>query len=221
MRILLVDDHSLFRGGLAMMLQHRYGNDVLITECGSFGEALDAVSMTPQPDVVLCDIDMPDLGPDRHIGSVVATAGHVPVVVVTASTFPSVDASSYALGAAGFVSKSQAMDDIIAAIDNVVAGKTYFPKTTGDEASRSNALSQRGARHGLTPKESAVLMGLVQGQSNKQIAREHGVSENAIKIHVRNIFAKLNVNNRTQAAIRASQIFFGSQQDNDKSPGPV
>ena len=212
MRLLVVDDHDLFRGGLVAMLRHHYGDSAAIVEAASYGEVLDLLGHDARFDAVLCDIDMPDLGPDRHIGRVVATAGDVPVIVVTASSVPAVDASSRALGARGFLGKAHSFDDVLAAIATVAGGGSYFPGEDGcDSHNACDALSGRGARVGLTPKETLVLMALAQGHSNKQIARDQGVSENAIKIHVRNIFAKLGVNNRTQAAMRASAIFFGSQ----------
>ena len=220
MRLLVVDDHDLFRGGLVAMLRHHYGDSAAIVEAASYGEVLDLLGHDARFDAVLCDIDMPDLGPDRHIGRVVATAGDVPVIVVTASSVPAVDASSRALGARGFLGKAHSFDDVVAAIDTVTAGESYFPQRARDSRAHRDALSGRGAHVGLTPKETLVLMALAQGHSNKQIARDQGVSENAIKIHVRNIFTKLGVHNRTQAAMRASTIFFGSEGGgNAPTPG--
>ncbi len=211
MRLLVVDDHDLFRGGLIAMLRHHFGEAARVVEAASYAEVLDLLARDTGFDAVLCDIDMPDLGPDRHIGRVVAAAGAIPVVVVTSSTVPAVDASAKALGARGFLGKANSFDDVVAAIETVTSGGSYFPRAARDPVNQREAISDRGARVGLTPKETLVLMALAQGHSNKQIARDQGVSENAIKIHVRNIFAKLGVQNRTQAAMRASTIFFGSE----------
>lgn len=218
MRLLVVDDHQLFRSGLAAMLRHRLGQHAVVVEAESYGEALGILAEAAAFDAVLCDIDMPDLGPERHIGRIVAAAGASPVIVVTASTFPSVDASARALGARGYVNKTHSLDDVLTAIQTVMRGETSFPKAMGDAPAQRKAVSNRGARVGLTPKETQVLMALAQGQSNKEIARLQGVSENAIKIHVRNIFAKLGVHNRTQAAMRAAEIFFGGRDDAGRAP---
>jgi DNA-binding NarL/FixJ family response regulator len=220
MRLLIVDDHQLFRSGLAAMMRHRLGAHATIVEAASYTEALAILAEASAFDAVLCDIDMPDLGPQRHIGRIVALAGSTPVIVVTASTFPSVDASARALGARGYINKSQSLDDVLTAIDAVVRGETSFPPAIGDAPAQRKAVSNRGAKAGLTPRETQVLMALAQGQSNKEIARTQGVSDNAIKIHVRNIFSKLGVNNRTQAAMRAAEIFFGSTSGDAPTPPP-
>lgn len=200
------------------MLRHHFGAHATIAEAESYGQALGILGEATAFDAVLCDIDMPDLGPERHIGRVVAAAGVTPVVVVTASTFPSVDASARALGARGYVNKAQSLDDALAAIEAVVRGETSFPDAMGDRAAQRKAVTNRGARAGLTPKETQVLVALAQGQSNKEIARVQGVSDNAIKIHVRNIFAKLGVHNRTQAAMRAHELFFGDNENGKDAP---
>lgn len=201
------------------MLRHRLGEHATIVEADSYREALRILAEATAFDAVLCDIDMPDLGPERHIGRVVAASAS-PVIVVTASTFPAVDASARALGARGYVNKAQSLDDVLATIETVVRGDTSFPTAMGDAPAQHKAVSNRGAKAGLTPRETQVLMALAQGQSNKEIARAQGVSDNAIKIHVRNIFAKLGVHNRTQAAMRANEIFFGGHGDDSGRPPP-
>lgn len=192
------------------MLCNRVNDRLVLEEADRFEAVLARLQKAPAPDAVLCDIDMPDLGPDRHIGEVIRTAGPTPVIIVTANDEANYVATARAFGARGFVSKGDVFGTLLAAVNAVTAGGTYFPAQNEDAGAEARALSQTGDKVGLTPKETLVLMGLAKGLSNKAIAREQGVSENAIKIHVRNIFAKLGVHNRTQAAMRASQIFFGT-----------
>jgi len=204
MKLLIADDHDLFRSGLAVMLRHQLGDDLVVREADSYRSTLAALSKGHDLDAVICDLNMPDLSAWRHLGQVVDAAAPAPVVVCSATFDGTTIQSVRAMGAAGFVSKNASLETVVAALDAVRAGDSFFPEAV------EPAQAPRGGRGngpaGLTPAEQRVLAGLVQGLSNKEIARREEVSQNAVKIHLKRIFAKLGVTNRTQAALRAAQI---------------
>lgn len=205
-RIVIADDHPLFRGalreavsGLPVQLQ--------IVEAGSFAEMSDLIAQDSDIDLVLLDLAMP--GVKGFSGLMFLRAQHpgVPVVVVSAMEDPAVIRRCFEFGASGFISKTLGTEAMREAVRRVLDGGTYVPPDidlAGGGDTESARLAARLAS--LTPQQVRVLMMLSEGLLNKQIAYELSVSEATVKAHVSAILTKLGVDSRTQAVIAASKI---------------
>lgn len=210
---LIADDHALFRAGLIELLRRRFAGAVGVSEAESFSEAVDALAHGRRFDLVFCDLDMPDLGRGRNLSTVVTAAQPTPVVVISASAHESSIRAALDLGAAAYLPKRDDFAVFEECLDHVLAGRVWRPP--GEERVRmpsrpweEPADGPAGAGGGhvlatLTAREQRVLAGVVQGLSNKEIARRANVSDATVKVHMRSIFEKLDVSNRTQAALWA------------------
>jgi DNA-binding NarL/FixJ family response regulator len=205
-RIVIADDHPLFRGALRQAVSHALaGADV--GEVGSLEALTEALAQGPEADLVLLDLTMP--GVQGFSGLLFLRADHpeVPVIVVSANDDPTVIRRCIEFGALGFLPKTAEVAQMGEAIRAVLDGSVWTPpgvdlSTPADEevADMVRRLST------LTPQQVRVLMMLSEGLLNKQIAYELGVSEATVKAHVSAILTKLNVDSRTQAVIAASKI---------------
>lgn len=198
-RIVVADDHPLFRAALRSAVE-KAAPGAAIEECASLAEAKAALS---QPvDLLLLDLKLSDSEGMAGLASVRVEHPAVPVVVVSASEEAPVVRHVQGLGAAGFIPKSAALPQMVAAIGAALAGDGWWPDLPEDEAGDDLA-----ARVGsLTPSQLRILEGLKAGRLNKQIAFDLGVSEATIKAHLTSVFRKLGVQNRTQAVILAKQL---------------
>ncbi len=211
MKILIGDDHLLFREGLRRVLE-QLQDDALFVEAGTFGELLDHCRNHPDNDLVLMDLHMPGWPGFSGIGDVLALHPGVPVVIVSASEAQSDIRSAIDHGATGYIPKSSSVKVMMGAINLVMSGGIYVPPgalgATVEPPIRRRFQEplERHGGYGLTQRQSEVLDCLRQGKSNKQIAYELGLSEGTVKIHVTAIFKSLGVKNRTQAVIAASAL---------------
>ena len=205
-RIIIADDHPLFRDALRLVLQDAL-TEVIFDDAGSLKEALDILSTSDDVDLVLLDLKMPGVHGFSGLMLMRAQFPLVPVVVVSGSEKSSVINRSMSLGALGFIPKSAPVEDMQAAISAVLKGEVWLPENV-DLPSQCNAETDDLARRlsTLTPQQTRVLMMLREGLLNKQIAYELSVSEATVKAHVSAILQKLNVDSRTQAVIAASRI---------------
>lgn len=213
--VLVADDHALFRAGLIELLRRRFAASLRVSEAETFADTLSALARNDGFDLVFCDLDMPDLGRGRNLSSVVSAAGHAPVIVVSASVHESSIRSAFDLGASGYLPKRDGYSVLDECLDEVMAGRTWRPDSDARASMPRRAPDDGGAADAsptvpdvlakLTSREQRVLAGVVQGLSNKEIARQANVSDATIKVHMRSIFDKLNVSNRTQAAMWAVQ----------------
>jgi len=204
-RIIIADDHPLFRDALRLVLQDAL-TEVIFDDAGSLKEALDILSTSDDVDLVLLDLKMPGVHGFSGLMLMRAQFPLVPVVVVSGSEKSSVINRSMSLGALGFIPKSAPVEDMQAAISAVLKGEVWLPENV-DLPSQCNAETDDLARRlsTLTPQQTRVLMMLREGLLNKQIAYELSVSEATVKAHVSAILQKLNVDSRTQAVIAASR----------------
>ena len=205
MRVLLIDDHALFRSGLRELLQRRGIEVVAAVGTGEEGARLAAEA---RPDVVLLDLRMP--GPDGlAVMRDLRRAGFDrPVVMLTTSHEERDLVESLRSGAQGYLLKDMEPDELVSALDDVVAGKTVVaPDMAGvlARALQKDAPAQQGrlAFSILTRREMDILCHLAAGQSNKVIARELGISDGTVKLHVKSILRKLEVHSRVEAAVIA------------------
>ena len=204
-RVLLVDDHTLFRKGLAELLEQR-GEISVAGIAGNGDEALQLLKET-QPDVVISDLNMPPHGGLALLRQVRADGWRGPVLMLTVSDAEDDLASAMSAGAQGYLLKDMEPDDVVDAVQRVVRGETVVaPAMTlklvhllqgGGQPTKTDALQQ------LTAREREILEYLAQGLSNKAIARQLDISHDTVKLHVRHILAKLNLTSRVEAAVFA------------------
>ncbi|MEE9586728.1 MAG: response regulator transcription factor [Hyphomicrobiaceae bacterium] len=211
-RIIIVDDHPLFRDALRQALAT--GMDGLeILEAGGLEELTNLLAGAPDIDLVLLDLSMP--GVRSYSGLMYLRAQHpeLPVVVVSAAEEPSTIRRCLEFGASGYVPKSLPVDQIRSAIEHVLKGEVWSPPDVDLNATDDGEADQLVAKLStLTPQQVRVLMMLGEGLLNKQIAYELGVSEATVKAHVSAILQKLGVDSRTQAVIAVNKIESGEWQ---------
>jgi two-component system nitrate/nitrite response regulator NarL len=203
-RILLVDDHTLFRSGIRLLLQRNLDFEVV----GEASDGLEAVKRAKElkPDIVLLDLHMPGLSGLDVIGLILQDRPACHVVLLTVSE----DAEDLALalkkGAAGYLLKNIDADYLLQALRCVMqADAVISPEMTAKLVAsfrRVQAPTESNSKK-LTPREREMLAQLSLGLSNKEIARKLDVAESTVKIHLQSILKKLELNNRVQAAIYA------------------
>lgn len=205
-RIIIVDDHPLFRGALGQALNATFGQ-ARIQEVGSLEELERLLSEDGETDLILLDLAMP--GVQGLSGLLLLRAQHpqVPVIVVSATDDRATIRRCIEFGASGFVPKSEPVDQIRSAVKRVLEGGVWTPADVdlggGDDQETRNLVGRLST---LTPQQVRVLMMLGEGLLNKQIAYQLGVSEATVKAHVSAILQKLNVDSRTQAVIAINKI---------------
>ena len=201
MRLLIADDHALFRQSLRALLESR-GIEVV-------GEAVDgrqAIELAGRlkPDIVLMDLGMPELGGLEATRRLAATQPSVRVIVLTASTEDEDLFEALKAGAQGYLLKDLDADAFFKLLEGALAGQPALTPELSRKIlqafSRTTAAPERPDPDALTERELEVLNLLVEGiTSNRQLARRLSVSENTVKFHVRNILDKLHLHNRAQA----------------------
>ena len=209
-RVLIVDDHSLVRDGLRTILEVSFP-ECEVLEAGSFEESLDVLQTADDIDLVLLDLNIPDVNRLSGLKQLRADFPATPVVMVTGVTDPIVMRDALAAGAAGFVPKSLKRQAILDALRQVMSGEIYLPDietTESDDARLREDEEIRARIDSLTPQQRIVLGHLVEGRLNKQIAYELDVSMTTVKAHVSAILQKMNVFSRTQAVILANRVGF-------------
>ena len=194
-RILIVDDHPAIRMGLSAMLGSQAQLSV-VAEAGDVSGALSACEQH-QPDVVLMDLRIPGGG---GVDATLAIRQRWPSVrVLIVTTFDRDEDIHRAIqaGASGYVLKGLTTADLIAAVKTVHNGGKVLPPEV------ATLLAERMTRKNLSPRELEIVRLIVQGRSNKEIASDLGIGDESVKTHLRALFTKLGVADRTQAAIEA------------------
>jgi two-component system nitrate/nitrite response regulator NarL len=215
-RVLLVDDHTLFRKGLAELLEQRGGISIAGI-AGNGGEALQLLRQTA-PDVVITDLNMPPHGGLALLRQMRAEGWTGPVLVLTVSDAEDDLASAMSAGAQGYLLKDMEPDDVVDAVQRAVRGETVVaPAMTlklvhllqsGGQSPKADPLQP------LTAREREILEHLARGMSNKAIARVLDISHDTVKLHVRHILAKLNLSSRVEAAVFAVEQKVGQHGKN-------
>ena len=205
MRILIIDDHALFRGGLRELLQRRGIEVVAAVGAGDEGCRLAAELL---PDVVLLDLRMPGMDGLTAIHELRRAGFSAPVVMLTTSHEERDLVESLSSGAQGYLLKDMEPDELVSALHDVVGGRTVVAPDMAGVLAR--ALQKDTPPHPgrlsfstLTRREMDILCHLAAGQSNKVIARELGISDGTVKLHVKSILRKLEVHSRVEAAVIA------------------
>jgi len=206
LKLLIVDDHPLFRAALVQALGDALPAAVVV-EAASLPALQEALAAHADLALVLLDLTLPGA---RGLSTLVYLRGErpaLPVLVVSSSDAPQTVRRTQQFGAAGFVSKSAPADTIAAAIAEVLDGGQWFPELRADASDDDAQLAARLAQ--LTPQQFRVLLCMADGLLNKQIAHALGLAENTVKVHVTAILKKLGCYSRTQAAVLVKALDTG------------
>lgn len=212
MRILLIDDHALFRIGLSELLERR-GLEV-VEAVGDCSVGIQQV-VKLQPDVVLLDMRMPEMNGLEVLKKLRSMDQTMPIVILTTSRDESDVIESLQSGAQGYLLKDMEPDDLIRSLNDIVGGQTVV----ASELTMVLAKAVRGEKpsatsitttlmDNLTPREREILCLLAEGKSNKVIANNLGISDGTVKLHVKAILRKLEVHSRVEAAVIAVEQGF-------------
>ncbi len=203
-KVLLIDDHALFRLGLQELLSCR-GIEVLAT-VGDCQQGI-AIAKTKQPDVILLDLRMPEMNGIEVLRQLKSEQVTMPVVILTTSRHEKDLVDALQNGAQGYLLKDMQPDELIQALQDIVQGKNVVAQDMTNALAKFvqgkpiNAESNPAST--LTPREREIMCHLAAGESNKVIARQLGISDGTVKLHVKAILRKLNVHSRVEAAVLA------------------
>jgi two-component system nitrate/nitrite response regulator NarL len=221
LNILLVDDHTLFREGLEGLLSRRNIN--ILAAVGSGQEGLRLANEL-KPDVVLLDMRMPEMDGMEVLRQLRKGGFKNPVAMLTTSSDERDLVESLRAGAQGYLLKDMEPDQLVLALRDIVAGKTVVAPDLAPVLARvvqgeSISPSEESPFAKLTPREFEILALLAEGQSNKVIARNLGISDGTVKLHVKSILRKLGVHSRVEAAVIAVEqgMRTGRSGDGDDS----
>ncbi|HSV28721.1 MAG TPA: response regulator transcription factor [Candidatus Omnitrophota bacterium] len=208
MKVLLADDHALFREGIRLVLESLVPDPLEVVEAGDFPQALAALREVPDVDIGLVDLSMPGMDGFSAIQLIRRTAPDLFLVVVSASEDPHDIRRALDAGAHGYITKSSSSAAMLDGIRSVLDGDTFVsPNIVLPEPSKAGGEpDSRTIEALLTPRQRDVLAMLRQGKSNKEIARDLHLAEITVKLHVTAILRSLGVENRTQAAILAAKL---------------
>lgn len=204
-RVLLVDDHTLFRSGVKALLQ-KHADFEVIAEAA---EALQGVRCAAElkPDVVLLDLHMPGISGKDAVKQFLEAAPQSHIVMLTVSEDADDLLDSLRAGAAGYLLKNIETDTLLDSIrraadgDSVVSAQMTGKLVRGLQSARDAVPDPE--KDPLSPREREILGHLAKGRSNKEIARNLSLAESTVKIHVQHILRKLNLSSRVQAAVYA------------------
>lgn len=220
MKVLVVDDHPLYRSGVVHTL-HEAVPGMEVTECGSVGAALERIDAGLQVQLMILDLQMPGYQGTDSLRTVRTRRPEVPVLVLSANEDPKVVRECVELGAYGFVPKSAPADMLSSALQLVASGGVFLPPSSlsidvPPNPAQHDAWSKLGAR--LTERQRQVLLGIVQGKPNKVIARDLNLSDATVKTHVSHIFDALVVSSRTEAVYALARAGIGINDLEARSP---
>jgi DNA-binding NarL/FixJ family response regulator len=211
-RILIADDHKLFREGLAALLAPV--TDLTVVGQATTGAEAVAQAATLQPDVVLMDIQMPDLNGVEATRAIVSTSPHIAVVMVTMFEDDESVFAAMRAGARGYVLKGADQEEIVRVVRAVARGEALFGPAIARRLTQFFAQPRpplpATVFPELTEREREILALIAQGCNNAEIAGQLGLALKTIRNNISNIFAKLQVADRAQAIIRARQAGLGA-----------
>ncbi|WP_244785515.1 response regulator [Cupriavidus pauculus] len=207
-RVLLADDHTLFRSGIRALLQ-RQSDIEIVDEAADGVEGLKRAKQH-RPDVILLDLNMPGLSGLDTLQLMVEDLPDCAVIILTVSEQAEELAAALRGGARGYLLKNIETEALTSAIRRANAGEPVISESMTSKlvqqfrAQKTSPAPSRGAEAArLTTREREIVHGLVRGDSNKEIARRLGVAESTVKIHVQNILKKLKLASRVQVAVYA------------------
>jgi DNA-binding NarL/FixJ family response regulator len=222
MKVLVADDHGLYRAGLNFLLKDQLGVDEVI-EVGTLDEALDLLARQPDIDLALFDLSMPGMAGPESLSAVRATYPETYIAVISGAEDRNNVLKSVSLGLSGYIPKSLSDEEIGKALEMMLSGHIFVPPfmiagaAHGPASLPSNAPVAPPTREpdgfsqldALTPRQRDVLGYILQGRSNKEIARELDIAEGTVKIHLAALFGHFGAHNRTELATRAQGLMNG------------
>lgn len=202
MRILVADDHELLRDTLVCYLETEAAFDV--ESVGNYHAAVEAVRSQRRFDLVLLDFNMPGMAGLDGLTEMLTLNGGQRVALISGVASRDVAIRALSAGAAGFLPKTLSAQALVEAVQQMSQGLQFIPPEISlgreDDTARHNPVLGQ-----LSQREYQVWSGLAQGKSNKEIARDLDVRESTVKLHVKTLYRKLGVANRTQAALVAKE----------------
>jgi len=197
MKILLVDDHELFRDGLKLVVQ-QISDDVDIRECGNCAEAYRIIREDEGFDLILLDVDLPGISGMEGLEEFRKLDPCAPIVFLSGSDDSQMIRRALDMGVMGYIPKTLGSEIIIQALQLVLKGGRYIPDSVlspTEPPFRTETV--------LTGRQKEILALLSRGKANKEIARILDITDNTVRVHISAIFQALKVNNRTEAALAA------------------
>ena len=211
-RVLLVDDHTLFRSGIKSLLQRTDDFEVV----GEAGDGLEGIKRVRslKPDVALLDLHMPGISGLEAVKVISEEMPDVNVLMLTVSEDAQDMMEALRAGACGYLLKNIETDTLVDAIRKAAQGESVVSqqmtaKLIQGVRNPPRVESAAVERDRFSPRERDILASLAQGESNKEIARRLDLAESTVKIHVQNIFKKLNMSSRVQVALYAVENGYG------------
>ena len=205
MRVLIIDDHALFRVGLKGLLEQRN-----IEVVGAAAHGAEGIELAEQlkPDIILLDLRMPDMGGLEVLPILREKHPSTPVVMLTTSNEEKDLIKALRTGAQGYLLKDMEPDELVGALRDIEKGKNVVAQDLTDALARmvqgeTSLEDDDSPFAALTPREHEILCLLAEGQSNKLIARNLGISDGTVKLHVKAILRKLGIHSRVEAAVIA------------------
>jgi two-component system NarL family response regulator len=207
-RVMIVDDHALFRRGLQMVLEQEPDIDV-VGEAGDGGDAL-AMAQETMPDVVLMDVRMPGRGGIDATEKIKEVMPHVKILMLTVSDEEADLFDALKAGASGYLLKDTSIEEVADAVRKVSRDESLIsPSMANKLVSEFTSMVKRAdekqsvPQPRLTDREMEVLKLVAKGRNNRDIAKELFISENTVKNHIRNILEKLHLHSRMEAVVYA------------------
>ena len=206
MRVLLIDDHVMFRQGISLLLSD-FDKSLQFSEAGTCEQALQLLNGNPA-DLILLDLKMP--GTDGLSALLQIRSAHpdIPLAVLSGNNDPATIRDAIDAGASGFVPKESSSEVLIAALKLILAGGVYLPPAALEMMVESHY--SEGKVHNdsspLSERQTDVLLKAIQGKPNKIIAREMQIAEGTVKAHLSVAFRALGVHNRTEAVFAAARL---------------
>jgi len=222
LRVLLVDDHILFRKGVAAVLASHPDLEVV----GEAGNGLEACerARTTVPDVILMDINMPEMTGLEAVKQIKQEMPHVRIIMLTVSDNDHDLFAAIKNGADGYLLKNLEPSQLFEMLECIRRGEapvtgSLAAKILNEFRQPKSSSHNADVRDGLSPRETQVLELIVQGATNKEIATALSIAEDTVKIHLRNILEKLHLHNRIQAAVYAVRQGLVPMSDKDNPSG--
>lgn len=205
MKILIADDHALFRDGLALRLE-QIAPDAAISQASGYSQVFKILKADNNFDILILDVEMQDMPWLESLKQIRELAPQTKIIVVSASEDIRTIRTILGTGVKGYIPKRSEIKVFNNAFKLISDGGTYVPPNLIDNTPLNNISGRNTGIKTLTTRQSQVLDLIAQGKSNKQIAYDMGVSESTVKLHINALLRSLHVSNRTQAVITAQKI---------------
>lgn len=206
MKILIADDHPLYRDRLALDLEKQFP-DTIIIQASNFSQAVKIIDKESAINFILLDLDMTDVNWNEGIEFLHKKAPDIKIVAFSTCEDVRKIRKILDLNIKGYIAKHADAKTIKEALNHILNGGTYLPSALNKNDNEITEIPHYKVKiKTLTHRQSQVLDLIAEGKSNKQIAYEMGVSEATVKLHINALLRSLNVNNRTQAVITAQKM---------------